>query len=130
MTTVQGTFEVELHPEPPFAEANGVALGRMTVDKRFSGPLSGTSKVYMTTAGRSATPESGVYVAVEWVTATLEGREGTFAMAHLGVMDRGEKSLTIVIVPGSGGAQLEGISGRLNIRIEDGKHLYELDYTL
>lgn len=129
MRTVRGTFEVEIHPEPHFAETDGIALGRLTVDKRFAGALEGTSKVYMTTAGRIGMA-AGVYVAVEVVTGTLEGRSGVFALAHLGVRDQGSQSLTVVVVPGSGAGELEGISGRLNIQVEGGQHFYELEYTL
>jgi len=38
--------------------------------------------------------------------------------------------LTITVVPDSGTDQLKGISGKLTIKIENGKHFYEFDYSL
>ena len=35
-----------------------------------------------------------------------------------------------LVVPGSGTEQLAGISGALTITNRDGKHFYELQYTL
>jgi hypothetical protein len=45
-------------------------------------------------------------------------------------MTRGAPDLTITVVPDSGTDQLVGITGEMAIRIEDGKHFYDLDYTL
>lgn len=36
----------------------------------------------------------------------------------------------ILVVPGSGTEQLAGIGGALTITNRDGKHFYELQYTL
>lgn len=43
---------------------------------------------------------------------------------------KGAPSLTITVVPDSGTEELAGLSGRMNIIITDGKHSYELEYTL
>ena len=45
-------------------------------------------------------------------------------------MTRGERSLSVVVVPDSGTDQLKGLSGRMDIQIVEGKHFYELDYAL
>jgi len=45
-------------------------------------------------------------------------------------MMRGVGQLTITVVPDSGTDQLKGISGKLTIKIENGKHFYEFDYSL
>lgn len=45
-------------------------------------------------------------------------------------MDGGDVSLEVDIVPGSGSGQLDGIHGKMTIRIEAGVHHYELDYSL
>lgn len=73
---------------------------------------------------------SGVYVAVERVTGTLNGRKGTFILHHTGIMDRGAQNLKITVVPDSGTGELVGISGVMGIDIRDGKHFYTFDYTL
>ena len=73
---------------------------------------------------------SAGYVALERVTGTLTGLAGSFVLQHGGLMDRGQASLSVVIVPDSGTDQLTGISGRLDIVIEGKKHSYVLEYTL
>jgi hypothetical protein len=78
----------------------------------------------------TAMKESGVYVAVERVTGTLQGRSGAFAMHHTGVMTRGTPALKITVVPDSGTGQLVELAGTMNIRIDNGKHFYEFDYAL
>jgi hypothetical protein len=46
------------------------------------------------------------------------------------MMDRGADRLTLEVVPDSGTGELEGISGKMEIIIEDGQHRYEFDYEL
>jgi hypothetical protein len=38
--------------------------------------------------------------------------------------------MTVIVVPGSGTAELQGLSGTFTITITDGKHSYDFDYTL
>ena len=124
-TRATGTFQVNLAPQ----ETAAAPLGRMSIDKTFAGDLQGTSKGEML-AFRSAVDGSAGYVAMEQVNGTLAGRTGTFVLMHTGVMDRGAPGLTITVVPDSGTGGLEGITGRMNIIIEGGRHSYEFDYTL
>ena len=44
-------------------------------------------------------------------------------------MDQSLNNMYIIIVPGSGTGELKGIAGTFTIKIEDGRHLYDLDYT-
>jgi hypothetical protein len=104
-------------------------LGRMSIDKQFSGDLEATSRGQMLTGGTAIKTSAG-YVAIELVTGTLKGRKGSFILQHTGVMNRGVPSLVITVVPDSGTGQLEGIRGTMAIRIEGGKHSYDLNYTL
>ncbi|HEX7173819.1 MAG TPA: DUF3224 domain-containing protein, partial [Pyrinomonadaceae bacterium] len=73
---------------------------------------------------------SAGYVAIERVKGTLDGREGTFALQHSGVMTRGVPQLTITVVPDSGTGQLNGLAGAMTIDIAEGKHSYGFEYTL
>jgi hypothetical protein len=122
-----GTFEVKLLPQP-LADAES-GLGRMSIDKVFSGDLQGTSKGEML-AGGTAVKGSAGYVAIERVTCTLHGRTGSFMLQHLGTMNRGAPSLTVLVIPDSGTDELTGLSGTLTIDIVGGKHLYTMDYVL
>ena len=45
-------------------------------------------------------------------------------------MSKGAQQLSITVVPDSGSGQLTGLSGKMTIKIVDGKHYYEFDYTL
>ncbi len=127
MSKATGTFEVKI--KPLGTAADDAALGRMSVNKEFQGDLQGTSKGEMLTAGTSI-KESAAYVAVEKVTGTLKGHSGSFELVHRGLMTRGTPQLEIMVVPDSGTEQLTGLSGRLDIKIEGGKHYYEFQYTL
>lgn len=123
-----GTFEVQMTGEPPYEVVDGISLSRASFDKRFSGPLNGTSKVQML-AARTKVPNSAGYVALERIVGELEGRSGSFVVVHLGLMNQGAQSLTIHIVPDSGTGALVGIAGKMAIRIEGGQHYYGLEYA-
>lgn len=124
-----GTFNVKMTPVGEADTQDGVSLGHLLLEKTFEGDFVGTGKGAMLTA---LTPEKGSagYVAIERVTGTLNGRAGSFAMQHSGTMDNGAQQLSITLVPGSGTGALAGIRGVFKLRIEGGKHYYELEYTL
>jgi hypothetical protein len=127
---IKGAFDVKIHYEPATDEADGIAVGRATGDKRFHGSLDGTSHMQMITA---LTPVKGSvsYTAVERISGHLEGKQGSFVVVHAGVMNRGDQvHHSITIAPDSGTGDLAGIRGTMGIEIKDGQHFYELDYTL
>jgi hypothetical protein len=124
-----GTFEVKLVPQPLADAGADTTLGRMTIDKTFSGDLQGTSKGEMLMAA-SAVKGSAGYVAIERVSGTLHERRGTFVLQHMGIMNRGAPQLTVTVVPDSGTGELVGLAGAFDIKIVDGKHFYTLDYVL
>jgi hypothetical protein len=124
----RGTFDVKLTPQPS-DDKSETPLGRMTLDKVFHGDLDGTSHGEMLTGG-STVKGSGAYVAIERVDGTLQGRHGTFILYHTGVMTKGAPELSIRVAPDSGTGQLTGISGKLDIQIDQGKHSYDFEYTL
>ena len=124
-----GTFEVKLTPQPADDYADGAALGRLTIDKQFHGELQATSRGQMLSA-MSGVKGSAGYVAIERVSGTLKGRNGTFVLQHSGTMTRGAQQLTITVVPDSGTGQLAGLTGKMTITIAEGKHSYDFEYTL
>lgn len=121
-----GTFEVKLSPQAPEGDS---PIGRMLLDKRFHGDLEAISQGQMLAASTAVQGSAG-YVALEQVNGTLQGRQGTFVLQHNGLMNRGTPQLTIVVVPDSGTGQLEGLAGRMDIQIAEGRHSYELEYML
>lgn len=124
-----GPFEVKLTPQPAAPGIEAANLGRMTIDKRFSGDLEAHSLGEMLSAMGSVQGSAG-YVAIERVTGTLHGKQGSFVLQHTGSMDRGAPSLSIHVVPDSGTDALTGLSGSMQIQIEQGGHFYTFDYSL
>jgi len=128
MTThASGTFEVKLTPQG--TDEKDSTLGRMSIDKQFHGDFEGTSKGEMLT-GMTSVKGSAGYVAIEKVSGTLHGRHGTFILQHTGTMTRGAPQLSVTVVPDSGAGQLVGLTGKMTIKIADGKHSYKFEYAL
>jgi hypothetical protein len=124
-----GTFDVKLTPQTD--EGGGDAgLGRMSIDKQFHGDLEGTSKGFMLSSAATVVKGSGGYVAMERVTGKLKGRTGSFVLQHSGTMTRGAPQMSVTVVPDSGTGQLEGLAGTMTIKIADGKHSYDFEYTV
>jgi hypothetical protein len=129
MTThATGLFEVVLIPQQPAWDHEGAPIARLSMEKQFEGDLEGTSKGEMLSAGTAK--GSAGYVAIEQVSGTLHGRRGTFVLQHSGVMTRGTPGLTVSVVPDSGTGELTGLAGTLAIIVAEGKHTYDLTYTL
>jgi len=122
-----GTFEVKLNPQDDGSET---PVGRMSIEKQFQGDLEGTSRGQMLMASSESEKGSAGYVAIEKVTGTLNGRRGTFYLQHNATMNRGIGDLNIIVIPDTGADQLSGLTGKMNIIIEAGKHSYEFDYEL
>ena len=127
-TRASGTFDVKLSPLQGH-HASEPMLGRMAIDKVLHGDLEATGRGEMLTAGTDVKGSAG-YVAVERITGRLHGRTGSFAMQHSGAMSRGAWQTTITVVPDSGTGELAGIAGAFHLSIREGKHFYDLDYTL
>lgn len=128
--TASGRFEVAMQSQAdPAAETPGATLGRLRLDKQYHGDLQATAQGQMLSA-ITATPGSAGYVAIEHVTGSLHGRSGSFVLQHRGVMNRGAQELEITVVPDSGTGGLAGLSGRMGIRISEGRHDYDLSYSL
>lgn len=127
---ITGEFQVKLQPMESYAKGvDGINLGRMSIDKIFSGPLEATSRGEMLSA-LTATQGSAGYVAIEQVVGSLSGKKGSFVLQHFGTMNRGQDRLVLEVVPDSGTGELIGLTGKMLIKIESGKHGYEFDYEL
>lgn len=127
--TARGTFDIATEAEPPFLERDGNKLNYNVVRKDFAGGMVGSSEARMITAFTNTQGSAG-YVAIEHFSGSIDGRSGSCVFQHSGVMAEGAAELSVVIVPGSGTAELSGISGAMEIDNADGKHTYVLDYEL
>ncbi|UPG87289.1 DUF3224 domain-containing protein [Luteibacter aegosomatis] len=129
--TAKGTFDVKIEPDGTPDEGEGSTLGTFLLTKRYHGPLNAESHGHMISAASTAEKHSAAYAAVERLTGSLDGRSGSFALVHRGIMSPGGRELRIAIVPDSGTGELKGISGTLDIDITpDRTHHYVLEYTL
>ena len=125
----EGSFEVTMKPLETYNQAPDAQLGRFSIDKTYAGDLAGTSAGEMLSGGSPAEGSAG-YVAIERVTGSLAGREGSFLLQHSGTMTPDSQELTITVVPASGTGELAGLMGGMSIEIRDGQHFYVFDYSL
>ena len=126
----KGTFTVNLNPLTiDFPGTEGNNLGRMRIEKNYSGELTASGHGEMLSV-RTAVPQSAGYVAIEQVTGTLAGKRGSFILQHYGLMSPDGESLTMEIVPDSGTGEWQGIAGRLTIQRTGDEHAYQLEYDL
>lgn len=126
MSQAHGTFTVDIHPLSP-TPAEGI--GRFSINKTIHGDLNATTIGEMFTGGDPKQGAAG-YVAIEFVTGTLGGKYGNFALQHFATMDGKGPAMQVIVVPGSGTGELKGIEGTFTIRAENGQHFYEFDYEL
>lgn len=128
-STATGAFTIDVWEAAPAEAGEGVELSRTHIAKTFAGDLRGTSSGEFVMA--QAPNGAAAYVGVEQVTATLDGRSGTFLLQHSASMTTSSQSLSIQVVPESGTRGLAGLSGTLSIdRDTDGGHAYTLRYEL
>lgn len=124
-------FEVEYEAEPPHHEGPGATFGSATVRKTFNGAVDGNSEARLLGV-QAAAEGSQAYVATERFEGVLEGRSGSFAMIHGGVMSEGTAIANwLVVVPDSGTGDLAGISGEGAFDVDaEGAHTFILDYEI
>ncbi len=122
----QGTFTVKMEPLTP-APAEGLA--RYSLVKTFDGDLQGHGKGEMLSGGNPQEGAAG-YVAIEVITGTLNGKQGSFALQHLATMDQSGRKMTVIVVPGSGTGELKAISGTFHIENANNQHSYTLEYSI
>ncbi len=113
---------------PPHFREESLGHVRARLEKTFRGEIAGHGSVEMLAARADA--GSG-YVALERITAVVNGRSGGFSLLHVGTMDGPEMWARWLVAPGSGTGDLRAIRGEGQIAInEAGDHTFTLDYQL
>lgn len=125
----QGEFVLDAWEAENYDDAEGATIGRVAAPKSFRGDFEGTSHAELLTVF-DADGKPAVYVGIERVSGTLQGRTGTFVLHHTAPGTAGEP-IVIRIVPNTATGELTGLSGELSITgdIENG-HTYTIDYVL
>jgi len=124
-----GVFDVKMLPQPAEPAAAGATIGRLLLDKKYHGPLDATGKGQML-AKRKAVDGSAGDVAMGLVEGQLDGRSGSFVLQHSGTKSRGAALLVLGVVPDSDTGELAGLSGKMEIIVTGGKHIYRFDYNI
>ncbi|MGI5127183.1 DUF3224 domain-containing protein [Pseudonocardia sp. CA-107938] len=129
MTTATGRFDLTRWDEETWSDESGVRLVAVTNAKTFEGGIAGTSTARILQA--LAKEGSAAYVGIELVTATVDGRTGTFVLQHSAVASASGGSMTVAVVPDSGTGELTGLAGDLAIaKSDEGEHTYTFTYEL
>ncbi len=125
-----GYFDVTLAPQAADnPQVRTAQIERLSIDKKYHGDVQGTSTGQMQAIKDDR--NTGAYVALEKVVASLKGRSGTFMLMHYRYMSQGAVGRWLVeIVPDSGTGELAGLSGTMNILQKDGRHYYEIQCAL
>lgn len=130
MTTTTGRFDLTSWDEETIDDAaEGARLVRARNTKTFSGGITGTSAAELLQAIAGETAQ--VYVAVERVTAAVDGHQGTFVLRHSALLHGDAGDMLVDVVPGSATGGLTGLTGTLTIEMSPaGEHTYSFDYAL
>lgn len=121
--------ELTVAGDPPHA------IARAEFTTRWAGDIEGSSSCWLQicyVAGDPADPHSlvGPYTGYEAVTATVDGRPGTFVLAASGEHSGAVARTDVVVVPGSGTGGLTGIRGSGHYAAGAMQYTMELDYEL
>ena len=123
---LEGVFQVTGWDEKPYSEeSDGTKLTRAKVTQIYTGSIEGESQVEYLMAHSS--DKSAVFVGMEKVTATINGKSGSFIIQHNGKFENGVASSNFVIVTGSGQGDLAAIEGSGSFEsTEGGKSKYQM----
>jgi hypothetical protein len=109
-THAKATFELNAWDEKPYNEMNDVPkLTRASVTKSYQGDITGEGKLEYLMMYRD--DGSASIVGLERVVGSVGGRSGSFVLQHNGTFEGGVAKVTLLVVPGSGTADLRGLRG-------------------
>lgn len=63
---------------------------------------------------------------IEHAIGTLQGRQGSFALQHSSMVDRGAQRQNISVVPGAG--ELSDLICEMTVEVSSGRHAYTFRY--
>ncbi|KAA9153670.1 DUF3224 domain-containing protein [Microbacterium lushaniae] len=136
MPSAESTFQVQDYESVEWSPeiTTGLPTGHAHIRKAFTGALSGRA-IAQFSYSYDGESNTGTFVALESIEATLDGRQGSFNMVHSSTVQGGavgpSRSDYLRIVPGSGTGALRGISGGGALWVEsDGTHRIRLDYEI
>jgi hypothetical protein len=130
MTQAEATFEITGWDEKPYEEiGDGMKLTRAHVTKTLHGDIEGEGRLeYLLFYRADGTAD---FVGLERIEGRLGGREGSFALQHIGAFEGGVARATVTVVDGSGTGELEGLAGEGDFRaVHEGAFGMVLEYEV
>jgi hypothetical protein len=130
MKTASARFAIKNWEEKPYSEGEGLPkLARASVAKTLTGDIEGESQVEYLMMYRA--DGTAAFVGLERVTATIDGKAGTFVMQRTGVFEDGLAKETYTVISGSASGDLRGLAGEGSTAVGHGmEHPFELSYEL
>jgi hypothetical protein len=127
MTKTKGSFELASWDEETYEETDGGKLTRASVKQNFSGGIDGEGAVeWLMAYGADGTAR---FVGLQRIKGTIGDRKGSFVLETTGDFDGEAAKWKAAVVPGSGCADFEGITGKAKFQAPRGpKASFELEY--
>src|SRR6266545_3119872 len=131
MPKASGTFEVAGWDENTVLEADGgPKVTNAKVSMSFEGDVEGEGNVEWL-MGYDGEEKTATFVGLERVVGKIGGRSGSFVLQHVGTFDGQLATSELLIVPGSGTDDLDGLRGKGSFEAgmgPDGVRSFTLDY--
>ena len=126
--TANARFAIKSWDEKPYSEGEAQPkLTRASVAKTYTGDIEGEGQVEYLMLYRS--DGTATFVGLERVVGVIDGRTGTFVLQRTGVFESGLAKESYFIIPGSGTAELQGLSGEGSSAVGHGmEHPFALSY--
>jgi hypothetical protein len=130
MVMATGGFEVTAGTEDPYDQLDGgIKLTHASGTQAFSGDIDGIGSVHWLMLYRP--DRTATFVGLQRITASIDGRHGSFVASARGDHDGAGSRITFSILEGSGTGDLAGISGEGSLATPGGAEgTYELDFRL
>jgi hypothetical protein len=129
-THVEATFEIGKWDEQPYQESgDGAKMTSAHVSYRYHGGIDGESVMEYLMSYRA--DGTGVYVGLERIEGSIDGRAGSFILEHTGTFAAHGVTGTYRVIPDSGTGELQGLRGEGNLSVSGaGPYPVALDYDL
>jgi hypothetical protein len=123
-----GTFEIKTWDEQAYYESDdGAKMTAAHVAFLYHGAIEGESVMEYLMSYR---PDgTGVYVGLERIAGSIDGRAGSLVLQHIGIFAADGVTGTYLVVPDSGTGDLRGLRGGGDLSIYGtGPYPFALDY--
>jgi len=131
-TQANAVFQIAGWGENEILEApGGSKVTHAKVSRSFEGDLEGDGTVEWLMSYEEG--GTAIFVGVERIVGKLGGKTGTFVVQHDGSFDGETATAELVIVPGSGTGDLNGLKGKGRFEAgmgAEGKRSVTLDYDV